>query len=133
MRLKFIRSISLILGVIALILITPAVCAASMGPMPAMDSSGSCPQQSSPAWHCFTTSSETLSHCVLVKAVGAQVKPARLISYTDVLLPVCPESPVEGNCAVPEMTYQHDTLTLPVSPPPEHHCRNTVGSEEPPL
>ena len=133
MRLKFIRSFGVVFGIAAILLIAPTVCAASMGMPAAMQSSSPC-QQGTPDSRYVTASSDMPSHCVLMKAMGEQVKPPNAALNANISLTRCLEYSPDTLPSQPQSTpYQQDILKIPLSTPTEHHCRNFLSSEEPPL
>lgn len=134
MRLKLAKSIGIVLGITAILLASPTICAASMEAVAGgEETSGAC-RQADVSQPCFATSSGSLSHCVLIKALGEQVKPPRLVSYDNVCLSGCQVSDgANGHSQVLASPYQKDILKIPISNPIVHHCRNLLSSEEPPL
>ncbi|MDO8578543.1 MAG: hypothetical protein Q7R50_05125 [Dehalococcoidales bacterium] len=131
MRLNFVKSIGVVLGTVVL-LIAPTVCAASMDITMDAQSAGPCPQGGGIERR-FTASSGSLSHCVLIRAMGEQAKPESLISY-DMCLSWCLENSTSIEPSQVQATsFQREIIKIPLSAPPEHHCRNFLSSEEPPL
>ena len=134
MRIKSIKSIGVVLGIVLLILIAPTVCASSMSMPAGMQISTSCGQQGKSTASGINASMDSTSHCLLVKAEGEQIKTPDLISFNNVYISL-------GNDLVNDVVTTQtnspgvpgDILKIPISPPHEHHCRNLLTSEEPPL
>ena len=125
MRLNLVRSTGIVVGFIAILLIAPTICAASMD-MTA-ETHALIPQGSS-------ISNSPLSHHVLINAVGEQVIPSRLIPSEAFCLSWSPvgltaESSLTEERPAPREVIDH----APPSKPIGYRCRNYLTSEEPPL
>lgn len=132
MRLNLVGSTGIVVGIIAILLIAPTVCAASesMDMTVATHDSGSYPQYSS-------TTVSPLSYHVLMNALSEQATPPRLVpagvilSWSPVNLNIEP-SPTQTRPLQRDIVYIIIYIVL-TSIPLEYHCRNYPNSEEPPL
>jgi hypothetical protein len=135
MPIKFIRSISFVLGITALILVAPTVCAASMPASGmAMDASaaGSCQQMGTLG--SYNSGNGAASHCALVNGTGELVKPQRVISHENVFLPPSLTGFEAGEYLPSQKPVpQPEAVRIPLPAPPEQNTRSSTVTEEPPL
>jgi hypothetical protein len=136
MHFKFVRSVSIVLGIAAIMLIAPTVCAASMPDTGmAMDASaaGSCQQMGEP--HSMAVPVDgTVSHCALVNGTAELVKPQRVALQENVILPPSLAEFDTAEASAPHLSIlASDTFKIPLPAPPEPHSRSSTLSEEPPL
>jgi len=128
MRLKFSRSIGVVLGIIAVLVIAPAICAASK------DTMSMTPETYGSVSQCFSTSGSMPSHHILLKAVGEQVKPHRFVLSTAESFSWYPITlTIEPSASRTEYVRREIECKIPISTTFENHCRNFLSSEEPPL
>ena len=131
MRINLVRYAGIAFGIIAILLIAPTVCAASMDMTMATHDHGL--SQGGAVIPCFSASHNPLSHHVLMNAGGEEVTPDRLVLDQNICLSLSPgglpaePSPNEGKPVQMDIDY------TPLSHPVEHHCRSYLRSEEPPL
>lgn len=127
MRKNLVRSFSIVVGIIAILLIAPTVCAVSMDMTVATHDSGSYLQY-------FSTSPSPLLRHILLSTLAEQVTPPnRLIPNEEICLSWSPADLTIEPSPTEERPLQIEARDLaPPSYPVEYHCRN-LDSEEPPL
>ncbi len=129
MRINLVRSVGITVGIIAILLVAPTVCAASMDMM--MDMTA---ETHTLVPQCSSTSDSPLSHHILMNAVGEQVTPNRFIPHEEVCLSWSPADLTVEPSPTEERPVQWDVRDhTPISIPIAYHCRNHITSEEPPL
>lgn len=132
MRINLVRSVALTFGVIAILLIAPTVCAASMD-MTTMTHDSASHQGETKVPKCLSTSASPLSHHILMNAVGEQVTPNRLILNQDICRSWSPvDLSVEPSTNEGKPVQADIRDHAPPLPPIERHCRSYLRSEEPP-
>lgn len=129
MRINLVRSIGIVLGLAAILVLValPTLAAAPMDYTETHDM-GTCQQRAAIPLHC--------SHCILTNTneVAKQVLPPnRLTTSENVDLSLSPTNLSTESSPNKGMPVQGDTIQAsPPSPLVEYHCRN-LDSEEPPL
>ena len=128
MRLRFSSFTGVVLGVIAVLVIAPAICAASTDTM-AMTS-----ETHSDVPHYSSALDSMPSHHMLLNAVGTQVKTDRFVLSAAESFSWYPIN-LTTEPAASETKYVRSDIEckIPIPTSVEYHCRNFLSSEEPPL
>lgn len=136
MRLKFSRYTGVVLGVIAVMVIAPVICAASTDTMGMMsETQGAVPQLVVTSGNMPSPSGGMPSHHILLNAVGVQVKTNHFVLSAAESFFWHPISSltIEPSTSRTSNIRREIEYKIPLPPSVEYHCRNYLSSEEPPL